>query len=56
MIHEGIDMGIGFVPDLIVGDKLIIEFKPVETLAEVHYKQVLTYSRLTNIKGLIDKF
>jgi len=50
-------MGIGFVPDLIVGNKLILEFKSVEALAEVHYKQLLTYLRLTNLKlGLLVNF
>jgi len=57
VIHEGIDMGIGFIPDLVVGYKLIVELKSVETLAEVHYKQVLTYLRLTNLKlGLLINF
>jgi GxxExxY protein len=50
VIHEGIDMGIGFIPDLIVGEKVILEFKSVEQLAEVHYKQLLTYLRLTGLK------
>jgi GxxExxY protein len=50
-------MGIGFVPDIIVYDKLIIELKSVENLAEVHYKQLLTYLRLTNLKlGLLINF
>ena len=57
LIHEGIDMGIGFIPDLIVGDKVILELKSVENLAEVHYKQLLTYLRLTNLKlGLLINF
>lgn len=57
VIHEGLDMGIGFIPDLVVGDKLIIELKSVETLAEVHYKQLLTYLRLTDMKlGLLVNF
>jgi len=50
-------MGIGFVPDLILENKLILEFKSVETLADVHYKQLLTYLKLTNIKlGLLVNF
>jgi GxxExxY protein len=50
-------MGIGFVPDLILENKLILEFKSVETLADVHYKQLLTYLKLTNIKlGLLINF
>ena len=57
VIHEGVDMGIGFIPDVIVGNKLILEFKSVELLAEVHYKQLLTYLKLTNLKlGLLINF
>jgi len=57
VIHEGVDMGFGFVPDYIIDNKLILEFKSVEALAEVHYKQLLTYLRLTNIKlGLLINF
>jgi len=57
VIHDGIDMGIGFVPDLIVCNKVIIELKSVEVLAEVHYKQLLTYLRITNMKlGLLINF
>ena len=57
VIHEGIDMGIGFKPDLILGNKLILELKSVEKLEEVHYKQLLTYLRLTKMKlGLLINF
>ena len=57
VIHEGVDMGIGFKPDLIIGSKLILELKSVEKLEEVHYKQLLTYLRLTDIKlGLLINF
>lgn len=57
VIHEGIDMGFGFVPDYIIDNKLILEFKSVEALAEVHYKQLLTYLRLSHIKlGLLINF
>ena len=57
VIHRGVDMGIGFVPDIIIANKVILELKSVENLAEVHYKQLLTYLRLTNIKlGLLINF
>ena len=57
VIHEEIDMGIGFIPDIIIDNKLILELKSVETLAEVHYKQLLTYLRLTKLKlGLLINF
>ena len=57
VIHEGIDMGIGFIPDIIIDNKVILEMKSLEALAEVHYKQLLTYLRLTNLKlGLLINF
>ena len=57
VIHEGVNMGIGFKPDLVLGNKLILELKSVEKLEEVHYKQLLTYLRLTEIKlGLLINF
>ena len=50
-------MEIGFRADVIVDDKVIIELKSVETLAEIHYKQVQTYLKLTHIKlGLLINF
>ena len=50
-------MDIGFRSDLIVNRKLLVELKSVETLAPVHYKQVLTHIKLTNIKlGLLINF
>ena len=57
VIHQGEDMGFGFIPDMIIDNKLILEFKSLENLSEVHYKQLLTYLRLTNIKlGLLINF
>ncbi|SDD53924.1 GxxExxY protein [Niabella drilacis] len=57
LIHEGIDMGIGFIPDVVIGNKVILEFKSIEALADVHYKQVLTYLKLTDLKlGLLINF
>ncbi len=48
---------VGFRLDLLVNQKVIIEVKSVENLAEVHHKQVLTYLKLTNLKlGLLVNF
>ena len=33
-------MGIGFIPDIMIDNKLILELKSVETLTEVHYKTI----------------
>lgn len=48
---------IGFMADLIVENKVIIELKSVEEIAPVHYKQLLTYLKLTDLKlGLLINF
>jgi GxxExxY protein len=40
-----------------VEDKVIVEIKSVETLMPVHYAQLLTYLRLSNLKlGLLINF
>jgi GxxExxY protein len=50
-------MNIGFKADLIVENQLVIEIKSVEQLAPVHYKQLLTYLKLTDIRlGLLVNF
>jgi len=55
--YENINLDIGFRLDMIVNDLVIIEIKSVETLTKVHYKQLLTYLRLTGKKlGLLVNF
>jgi GxxExxY protein len=57
LVHENIKMDIGFRADVILDDKVIIEFKSVDALADIHFKQVLTYLKLTNMKlGVIVNF
>ena len=47
----------GFRADLVVEQKVIIEIKSIEDLHRIHYKQLLTYLRLANIKlGLLINF
>ncbi len=42
---------------MIVEDKVLIELKSVEQIAEVHQKQVLTYLRLADLRlGLLINF
>ena len=50
VFYEGEKLELGFRLDLLVENKVIIEVKSVENLAEVHHKQVLTYLKLTNMK------
>ena len=55
--YEKIKMEVGFRLDLLVEEKVIIEIKSVENLAEVHHKQVLTYLKLTGFKlGILVNF
>jgi len=48
---------VGFRADIIVEDKVLIELKSVETLLPLHWKQVLTYLKVANLKlGLLINF
>ncbi|MFN8237518.1 MAG: GxxExxY protein [Chitinophagales bacterium] len=50
-------MNVGFRADLIVEDKVIIEIKSIESLAALHFKQVITYLKISNLKlGLLINF
>jgi GxxExxY protein len=55
--YQGQLLELGFRIDLLVDNLVIVEIKSVETLLPVHYKQLLTYLRLTGIKlGLLINF
>lgn len=55
--YETIIMEIGFRADIIVEDKVIIELKSLESIKQVHKKQLLTYLKLSNLKlGLLINF
>jgi len=48
--YNGVLLELGFRIDIIVEDSVIIEVKSIETLHDVHMKQVLTYLRLSGKK------
>ena len=55
--YKDVKLELGFRLDLLVEEKVIIEVKSVENLAEVHHKQVLTYLKLTGLKlGILVNF
>ncbi|MEO8512122.1 MAG: GxxExxY protein [Ignavibacteria bacterium] len=57
IMYENVQLNIGFIADIIVEEKVIIEIKSAESLKAVHHKQLLTYLKLTNIKlGLLINF
>ncbi len=39
-----------FRVDLLINNKLIVEIKSIEVLADIHFKQTTTYLKLTGIK------
>lgn len=57
VIWDGLVFEQGFRADLIVEEKVLVELKSVEEISKKHYKQVLTYLKLTNLKlGLLINF
>ena len=57
LVYDDVKMEVGYRIDILVEDKVIIEIKSVENLAEVHHKQVITYLKLSNKKlGLLVNF
>jgi GxxExxY protein len=57
LVHEEVKMEVGFRADIVIEDKVIIELKSIEALTDLHYKQLLTYLKLTNLKlGMLINF
>jgi GxxExxY protein len=57
VVHEEVKLEIGFRADIIIENKVILELKSVESIADVHYKQILTYLKLTDLKlGMLINF
>ncbi len=57
LVHESIRLEAGFRPDVILDKKVILELKSIEVLANIHYKQLLTYLKLSGCKlGLLINF
>jgi GxxExxY protein len=55
--YNGVLLELGFRIDIVVEDSVIIEVKSIETLHDVHKKQVLTYLRLSGKKpGILVNF
>ena len=57
MLYKAERMEVGFRLDLLVEEKVIVEIKSVDTLLDVHHKQLLTYLKLAGLKlGLLINF
>jgi GxxExxY protein len=50
-------MEVGFIADMIIENKVIVELKSIELVAPVHKKKLLTYLKLANLQiGLLINF
>ena len=57
LVYEKVRIDVAYRADLIVDDKVILELKSVEKLSPVHYKQLLTYLKLADMRlGLLINF
>lgn len=57
LIYCGVKLEVGYRADLIVEQKLILELKVVEELADVHLAQMLTYLKLASCRlGILMNF
>ena len=57
LIYEDVKLEIGYLVDILVESKVIIEIKSVEALNDIHLAQVLTYLKLSDCKlGLLINF
>ena len=55
--RKNIKLELGFLSDLILEVKVLVELKLKDELAPMHLKQAMTYLRLTNLKpGLLINF
>ena len=56
-LYKEVRQEVGYRLDILVNNKVIIEVKAVEALAPVHFAQLLTYLKLSNLKlGLLINF
>ena len=57
MRYKHINFDVGYRLDLLVDNKVIVEIKSVDTLLDIHHKQLLTYLKLMDKRlGLLINF
>jgi GxxExxY protein len=49
-VYNGIDLGLAFFADIVVENSVLIELKSIEAITKVHFKQVQTYLKLSNLR------
>ncbi|MDN5329858.1 MAG: hypothetical protein PWP35_1645 [Bacteroidales bacterium] len=57
LVYKEVELEVGYKIDLMVEDRVILEIKAVDALAEIHKAQLMTYMKLAEIKiGLLINF
>ncbi|MEJ5362375.1 MAG: GxxExxY protein [Spirochaetota bacterium] len=57
LVYKDIKLDAGYRIDLLVEDKVIVEIKSVDAIADIHKAQLMTYMKLAGIKvGLLINF
>jgi GxxExxY protein len=57
VVYNGLQIECGYRADIIVADKVIVEVKAIDELADIHKAQLLTYLHITGLKvGLVLNF
>ena len=57
LVYKEVKLDAGYRIDLLVENKVIIEVKSIESLADIHLAQILTYLKLSGCKlGLLVNF
>lgn len=57
LIYQEVNLEAGYRIDLLVENSIVVEIKSIETLADIHMAQILTYLKLSKCKlGLLANF
>lgn len=57
IVYKNVKLNAGYRIDLLIENKVIVEIKSVEALADIHTAQLLTYLKLKDLKlGLLINF
>lgn len=57
VFYKGVRLSKNYRLDVLVNEQIIVELKSVEELNKIHYKQLLSYLRLANLRvGLLVNF
>lgn len=57
LVYEKVNLEAGYRIDLLVDERIVIEVKSIDALADIHMAQILTYMRLSECRlGLLVNF